>query len=471
MIGLHRAKHKSTASSYVQKTAAATSCMASDQVPRFWLRNHINPMVWHVILYSGSAAFLKLASFVLMLWLAKRFSVEDYAMWGLLFSFQIGVTLFGAVGIVEAVIALLKPCGSAQARGRLFAAANSVCMANLAIAFILATVLFMTVVDRTWEALFTYFWVLVSGGLLAYSSLQAQFVRLEEKHAASLFFNFVAPMAGLIGSIAALAYEMTVRSFYMGSALGLGSALVYGRIRGIGFHAMAESVGEWRPILKRMAPFGAVAFLGWLSGYGNNYVTKLWFNSDQVAKFTLAFMLTGILQLVASAMNQVWSPRFYRLTHEMPIDEVEVRNRRFFRWEGIALGLTGALLVSIFPIAARFLGGNLSNYQSMRIELFLLIVGYILIIPFWHCQNYLLVYDKGLAMMNLHFVSSVPGIAALLALLLLVGPIGIYYGFLIQMALRSAAAVVVTKKRWPVAISWGGMATGIGIAFLGFLLA
>lgn len=435
------------------------------------LRGRLNPMVWHVVLYSGSAGLLKLSGFVVVLWLAKRLSVEDYALWGLLYSLQIAVTLFGAVGIVESVIALLKSQRSVQARGQLFAAANGVCMANLALAAILATILFLTVVDRTWDALFTFFWVLASGALLAYSSLQAQFVRLEEKHASSLYFNFVVPMAGLIVSIAVLVYDMTVRSFYMGSTLGLGVAIAYGKVEGIGFHAAAKSAREWRPILVRVAPFGAVAFLGWLSGYGNNYVTKLWFTSDEVAKFTLAFMLANILQLVATAMNQVWNPRFYRLTHELPIDQVEARNRRFFRWQGIVMGLTGAVLISVFPNVAGFLGGNLLNYHSISAELYLLIVGYILIIPFWHCQNYLLAYDKGPAMMNLHIVSSLPGLAVLVGLLLLVGPLGIYWGFLIQMALRSVAAFVVTRKRWPIAISWEGMVAGIGIAFVGFLLA
>ncbi len=426
-------------------------------------------MVWHVLLYSGSAGFLKLAGFVVVLWLAKRLSVEDYATWGMLFSLQVAVSLFGAVGIVESVIALLRSCQTGQDRARLFAAANAVGVVNLGVAILFAAVLYVLVAGRAWDALYTYCWVAGSGGLLAVSSLQAQFVRLEEKHTASLYFNFIAPLSGLIGSVVAVAIQMSAWSYYMGATIGLAVALIYGRARGIGAFHCTKSIGECRPILARVAPFIAVAFLGWLSGYGNNYVTELLFDSKEVAKCALAFMLAGLMQLVATAMNQVWSPRFYRLIKDRPAEEVEARNRRFFQGEAVVLGITGALLVYFFPIAAGLIGGNLANYESMRLELLLLVIGYISIVPFWHCQNYLLAFDKGPAMMRIHFVSSLIGVGVLVALLLWLGPLGIYLGFLVQMVLRSAAAVTVTRRRWRIAIGWEGLLAGAGIAVVGFL--
>ena len=427
-------------------------------------------MVRHVILYSGSAGLLKLAGFVLVVWLAKRLTVAEYATWGLLYSLQVGVALLGAVGIIESVIALLKLCPAERDRNRLFAAANGVFTFNIMLAAVLSSFLYLAVAERTAASAYTYSWVLASGGLLAASALQAQFVRLEEKHAASLYFSFVAPMAGMLGSLIAVMVEMSARSFYLGSALGLGLALACGKIAGIGSFAFTRSVADWKPILVRVGPFAAVGLLGWLSGYGNNYVTELWFDAAEVAKFTLAFMLVGILQLVASAMNQVWSPRFYRLMQEQPAEEVELRNRRFFQWQAVALGGTGALLIFIFPIAARLAGGNLAVYQSMRLELYLLVVAYIAIVPFWHCQNYLLVHDNGPAMMKIHVISSLIGITVLAGLLVILGPLGVYVGFLVQMVLRSAAAVFVSRKKWRISIGWEGVGAGIGIAFGGFLL-
>ena len=254
----------------------------------------------NVILYSGSAGLLKLAGFVLVLWLAKRLTVAEYATWGLLYSLQVGVALLGAVGIIESVIALLKLCPAERDRNRLFAAANGVFTFNVMLAALLSSFLYLAVAERTAAAAYTYSWVLASGGLVAASALQAQYVRLEEKHAASLYFSFVAPMAGMLGSLIAVMVEMSARSFYLGSALGLGLALACGKIAGIGLFAFTRSVAELKPILVRVGPFAAVGFLGWLSGYGNNYATELWFDAAEVAKFTLAFTLVGILQLYRS---------------------------------------------------------------------------------------------------------------------------------------------------------------------------
>src|SRR5206468_1752711 len=182
-----------------------------------------------------------------------------------------------------------------------------------------------------------------------------------------------------------------------------------------------------------IAPFVALTFLGWLSGYGNNYVVRALFDSSDVAKFTFAFTLASIMQLVATSLNQVWSPRFYRIVHEQSWDETDRRNRQFFRWQGLAMGLVGGLVIGIFPSAISLVGGNLVAYQAIQIELMLLFAGYVVLCPWWHCQNYFLVYGKGRELMRVVFKSSVIGVVVWLLLMWWLGSIGIYVGFLVQM--------------------------------------
>jgi len=372
---------------------------------------------------------------------------------------------------VEAVIGLLKTHRTVEEQRQLFAAANSVFLVTSALSVLLALILFVAFLGREDSSFVTITCVLVSGWLLSYSLLQAQIVRLEEKHLSSLCFNFVIPFSGLIGSFLVFALERTVQSFFLGSAIGLAISLVGARIKVVGFYFLADAIVKWRPILLRIAPFIAVIFLGWLGGYGNNFIIKLFFDSAEVAKFTFVFTLSAIMQLVATATNQVWSPRFYRLIHDLPLDQVERQNRRFFRLQGIALGFTGGILIALYPSAMNVLGGNLTYYQSFSFELALLVLSYVILTPWWQCQNYFLAYDKGPSVLRIHAATSAIGIVALVMCMLLLGPLGIYIGFLVQMGLRSAVGLLVARRHWPVNISLGGIVAGVLITFIGFAVS
>lgn len=430
----------------------------------------MSPLVYYAGLYAASAALLKAAGFVFFLWLARTLPVGEYAAWGLLYALQTWVASFGLVGILESVVGLLKTNRTAEERRRLFTAANGAFLATASSSILLAALLFLSPV-RPESSFVTAACALASGGLLAYAMLQAQIVRLEERHFASLCFNFLIPFSGLIGSFVAFALERTVQSFFVGATLGLGISLAGAMAMRVGFYRLPAGIADCRPILSRVAPFIMVTFLGWLGGYGNTYVVKLFFESGEVAKFTLAFMLSSVMQLVATAMNQVWSPRFYRMIQSLPLDQVEANSRLFFRWQGIALGIVGAIMIGSFPWAADIVGGNLAHYRSLSAELLLLVSAYIVVTPYWHCQNHLLAHDKGSLIMKVHVVTGLVGLFALAMLIWLVGPLGIYIGFLAQMALRSAGALVAARGHWPVTISWGGVVAGLALAVLGFAVS
>ncbi len=214
-----------------------------------------------------------------------------------------------------------------------------------------------------------------------------------------------------------------------------------------------------------------MTFVGWLSGYGNNYVIKMFFQPAEVARFTLAFTLSSILQLTASSLNQAWSPRFYRITHELTVDEVEKENSRFCYLQGIVLGVVGGIVITLFPLTTSILGGNLAAYQSMHLELFLLFSSYVLLIPWWHCQNYYFAHGMGSNLTKNVLITSVIGIPVWFVLMWLLGPIGIYIGFMTQVLLRSIGVIYGAKKIWPVTISWDGVTIGILVLLGSFVLS
>lgn len=432
---------------------------------------HTVRLLYHAGLYATSAALLKIAGFVFFLWLARTLPIQEYATWGLLYALQTGVASFALVGIMEAVVGLLKGHATPDEQRRLFSAANHVFLITAGGSLVLALILGLVFVGSSGEVASGVAAVLASGSLLGYSSLQAQIVRLEEKHFASLLFNFIVPLGGLLGSFVAFLIARTVESFFWGSVVGLAAVVMAARARNIGFYGFERRFGEWRLIVARIAPFALVTFLGWLGGYGNNYVVKAFFDSTEVAKFTFAFMLSASMQLLATSMNQVWSPRFYRMIQSQPLDVVEAANRNFFRIQAVTVGLAGGSLIALYPLAVKLVGGNLTHYQSIGFELFLLVSAYLLVIPYWHCQNYLLAYDRGSMIMNLHIATSTVGVAVLVALMWLWGPLGIYIGFLAQMALRSMIALYISRRHWTLRIGWDGIAIGLLMTYLGFYIS
>jgi len=433
--------------------------------------HRVHPLVWYATAYGGTAALLKGAGFVVFLWLARSLPVDDYATFGLLFALQTVVGTLTIAGIGESVIGLLKEHQSSAMRARLFGAANAVFTVMGAASIALALLLFVVLVRPIAVSTYDLASVTMVGALSAFLSLQANLARLEERHLASLNLSFVGPMGGLVGGFVGFLNVQSVSAFFLGSAMGLSIVVLVFWWRRIGFYGFVSAARETFPIFLRIAPFIGMAFLGWLSGYGNNFIVEMLFERVDVAKFTFAITLSSIAQLVAASLLQVWSPRFYRIVDEQSPDEVERKNKRFFRWQAIAIGLSGGIVIAILPLAIDGVGGNLIAYRGIQTELFLLFAGYVVLSPWWHCQNYFLVHGKGQELMRVVFSTSVIGILIWLLLMWLLGPLGIYVGFLVQMVSRMLGLVLAAKKHWPVMIAWDGVAAGFVLLGIGLAIS
>lgn len=427
-------------------------------------------LVWYAAAYGGSAALLKGAGFVLFFWLARSMSVEQYAEFGLSYALQTGIATFAIAGIVESVVGHIRnddPC----TRRRLLAAANTVFALLGGIATVAAGAAFGVFFRSSGQSFEGFAFVVLAGLLTSFFSLQASLVRLDEKHLSSLSFSFFGPLAALVGGLVGFVLLGTVSAFFFGSAIFLGSALIGFRVFKIGLYQFASNIRETKPILRQLSPFIGIAFLGWLSGYGSNYLIQGFFPPTEIARFTFAFTLASIMQLVASSLNQVWSPRFYRIIRQQPADEVEIKNRRFFRWQAVAMGLVGAVAIVLAPLTIDLIGGNLIAYRDMQIELTLLFAAYVILPPWWHAQNYFLIHGEGRQLMRIVLRTSLIGTAAWLLLMAVLGPIGIYIGFAVQMLVRMMGAVKNAGMRWPITIAWEGVAIGLALLCLGFSLS
>jgi O-antigen/teichoic acid export membrane protein len=421
--------------------------------------------------YAAGAGLQKGLGFLLLLWLAYVLTAAEYAVFGLLWALQVGVATVAGAGIAERVVALLKDHRDPDSRNRLLSSANGVFVYLAAVAVSLSVIVYALPIWSVDLELGTQLAVTLGGLLAAYLTLAANLVRLEERHIASIAFGTVAPLFGQAAAFVAVFALRNVPAFYFGTAIGLAAAFVVLFWSGLGHFRVAWRLSDTTLIRQALSPFVLIALISWVVGYGYAYVVGYWFQDADVARFAFAYTLSSVMHLVATSTNQVWSPRFFRLVHELPIRDVEARNVRFFAIQGVALGVIGALVLITLPAIIDYFGGNLRNYRDMQLELVLLLSGYAVSIPWWHSQNYYLVHGFASQMRDVVLVTTIVGLAVWLGLMGLLGPIGIYVGFAGQMLIRSVGTWIWARKHWAIRMAWHGPVIAGALIVLGGICA
>lgn len=431
----------------------------------------MNRLAFYALSYGGSAALQKGLGFLLFMGLAQSLSVQSYATFGLLYALQAGLATLAVAGVIEAVVGLLKDHKTKASRAALFGSANAVFS-------VLSTVCVAIVVGGSGLLMrsagasgLDLAFVVVAGVLTAFFTMQSQLVRLEENHRASLALSFFPPVGGLIGGWVGFLQGHAVSGFFAGMAAGLVLLLLVFKLLRIGCYSFVRHPQDTLPILARITPFILIAVLGWLSGYGNTYLVKSFFTASDVARFTFIYTLSSIMQLVATALNQVWSPRVFKLVHKLPIKEVESRNRRFFTLQGVVLGAVGSAVLIFAPVAVRLAGESLAAYRDFTNELFFLSAAYALSIPWYHVQNYYYAHSKGKELLNISLGTSFLGMMLWLLAMWVFGVLGIYIGFMAMLTTRMLGALYWARREWAVDILWQGPAIAMTLLLAGAWVA
>jgi O-antigen/teichoic acid export membrane protein len=212
-----------------------------------------------------------------------------------------------------------------------------------------------------------------------------------------------------------------------------------------------------------------MGIFGWLSGYGMNIIIDIRFDAFHVATFTFLFTAASMSQMIANSLNMVWTPRFYQLFNEGVMDQAETQNRFSFSLLAITLGVVGGLGVAFLPWVTGLVGGNLSHYGDFRVELAFLMCGYIVCISWWYGQNYYHVAGYGSALLHLSLWSGGVGLVLWVICMMVLGSVGIFIGFALQMTIKAVAMWVVGNNRWRLRPPWLAIMIGCSIIFVGLL--
>lgn len=419
--------------------------------------------------YGAAAALQKLLWFGLIVWLASRLTVPGYATFGLLYALQQGLASLATAGVVEAMVGRLGRAERDGWRTLLLAAGNRAFLGVLATG--LCICVGVSLLSPVWRGvdLFTLAAVVLAGLASAVASYQAQVLRLQEQHWRSVALSTLPAAAAALCGFIGFNVRGSLEGFFLGCALGAMAAVALLWNGELSVWRVESNDERTRGFAYSVLPFALVAALGWLGGYGNNYLINLFLAREEVAQFTFALSLCSVMLLVAGSLNQVWSPRFYKLVGLLPLAELERKNARFYSVLALILGAAGAVVVAVFPSVMNALGGGLRHYANMSAEITLLFSGYVVLAPFWQFQNHLLAAGLGGPVLRAVIVSSSVGIASLIALGLLWGHLGVYVAFVLLSLARSAALAIEVRRHWPLRLNAAGVLGGLGLLWLGYL--
>ena len=117
------------------------------------------------------------------------------------------------------------------------------------------------------------------------------------------------------------------------------------------------------------------------------------------------------------------------------------------------------------------IGGNLIAYMDMKLELYLILLSYIIYTPIWHYRIHFYANAEGSSLMKAAILSSVLGLISMISFINFFGDIGIYYGFLSMTIINLIITSTIALKKWHLKTNWIGVIVGSSISSITFYLS
>lgn len=417
-------------------------------------------------LYGFTAALNKVIGFIVLLFLAKILTPDDFAEYGILIALQQGIVMFGSAGIIETVISRLKPDHDNK---KMYLSAL-ISFISLTVIISTITMLYLSFANHN-VSKNLYLLVILGGILLSIISFKSQVYRIQQNHLKSIYYSFITSFISIVFAGLFFIIYKTISSFFLGTIIGALVPMIFLEyFNKSNFNNKLDLV-EVSNILISSIPYLLLVLLTWLSGSGNNYIIKYFFSSREIAKYTFLLSLCSIMLMVASALNQVWGPKFFNYVKELTFKEVESRAGFFYLLLNSLLGILGGGFIIYYHVFLNFIGGNLILYQGMELELSFMFLTYIITTPWWHCYNHFLVSGLGTKLLKIGIISSLIALFFTIILMLTFGQIGIFIAVPSQIMIRSAAIMYYSKKKWNVSFNWHGIIIGVLFLFIGVILS
>ncbi|MCA5004088.1 lipopolysaccharide biosynthesis protein [Sphingobacterium bovistauri] len=418
--------------------------------------------------YMLSNSLQKGIGFVVFMYLASLLNTAEYAQFGLDYSLLTILMALSYAGIYEAQISSYTEYKDKELSQKLFNGGNTIFIISSLTSLVFFLVFYLCLYGI--DSALNFFVIGIGALFLSFFTYQSIIIRMRDEQIVSVVFSFLPMVMAYLGGFAFVYFHRSSDSYFLGSLIFviistlillpvLIRKKVYFTLDGDVLSAISE----------KLLPYIVITILLWLSGYGNTYLVKYLFTEVHVATFVFLYTLSSILQLVATSMNQVWVPKFYKDYNSQSVSVLEVSYRKFTMFLGAVVGFVGFCIILILP----FIFGvfrEFDKFNGTSIELFFLFAGYVVSIPWWHCQNYYMINNKGKSLMKISLYSFSLGYILWIISMFIFGEMGIYIGFFIQMAVRTLFIYMRTKKEFEVKSDWEGIIIGMSFLFLAILI-
>jgi len=392
-----------------------------------------------------------------MLFIARSLSVSEYSFFGQLYSIQqVMVSLIGA-GFIESIIRITH-----DSQLNKIAIYKNALMASIPITLIY---LLLAVLILAWFSYsgfsnsesIAFFVAIISGSISGYYFFFSKLNRLLENHIyALLLLNIPLIAIFATGAVFVFIFERA-DMFFLGSLLGL---FLIGILLNKTYFLFIKnkykiSKSIISQVQKNTKPYISVAFLGWLSGFGNVFLIGLFLSDFSIAKYTFLYTFSGVMLLVANSVNQVWSPHFYNISKHKSHELVEKKSYFFYSVATIILAAAASFMVLLYQPLIDLMGGNLVVYRGSVIELSLILTSFVIYTPVWHCRNHLYLKSPGSVMLKLSIIAYSISLSLMVLVIYIFGDIGIYIGSLSLAVTQVFCFGLYASRKWNINFPFG----------------
>jgi O-antigen/teichoic acid export membrane protein len=406
---------------------------------------------WSAV-YTVLNVCIKLLRLLAVTYIAIHLTPEEYGRFGLAFSLVTAIGAFGCAGLVERTVEQLGHYGTPQRQRILFRRQIGLMIVNVVVWALVLTTLFWRGFPGADTVLIISAAALM-GMALAAMTHESFVLRQKNQMARSVFLLAAAGGGVSIGLIIAATLGGELPAIMWGGAIGAwaGFALAFrGDWPAVRLPPLASLPSEFRTLF----PYYLVALVGWLSGYGLSTVVASVFDVVEVANYTFLFTLSVVLQVLGASMNSVWAPEFYRLHNSGETELAERRAQFVYKCLAAIMTVAACLVLLMLPLIT-WAAPGLGPYLDEPLKLAMLLVGYVLLIPVWHANNYMYVTKSRQALLWSTVLPTLIGLPLLLVLAYTFGDLWLYVGYAIWSLLRGLTSFAFMRRTIEISPPWG----------------
>lgn len=410
----------------------------------------------------------RLVQFAATFYLARQCSRADFGVFGFLIAIQQVVALLGQAGLVELLTGKIARANHSQGNEQEIEPVHRMASwYRFAWFSLVSSVLLLgTTTDRLAVSPFLLLPAAAGGLFLSKFYLESATHQIMQHRRMAIVLKVV-PIA-LIYTVGVISFSFGKNQlvYFFGGALaaliGLTRVTRSWSMKTVFKEHDGKEINLGSYVMQTL-PYAVVAVLGWISGYGNNVIIKFIFGSETVAQYTLAFTLAMPIFMVCNATNQAWNPKFIELSKTWIADDLNHANAAASAIQILMVSFCAVTLILFCPIFLKQLGGNLMNYADVVPEAGFLMLGYVSLHLYYRVSIYYFVNHESKRFMLNSIISGLIGILISVMLMITIGRIGIYYGFIITNVLLGVFFSTYAYTRWSIQWPTGNLTMAVAV--------